>query len=353
MKILEYKPNLGSFSLGFETFDQNEVVEVVNLPKIAEYPYNRTHKQWFLSNLETIEHYKPKNSYDLAIFNPNIGEKIGRKGKLNFRITDICDCLRFLKREMPKFAIFTLDINVVPLLNVADDYIRDGFGQVSKDLLITELKNLGYEAYLVSLDEASYGIPMHRDVALYIATPKDFNMTFPVGLFKRFGSKRYAKYRTIADAISDLGVLGEWVPYKTAPQNVYQRNIRRGMDKTTWNFIAKNPTKDQRATINKIMQGARAASTPGVKKKSGYIRPKWNQICPPLDDRFYLVSSSNASIHPIENRPFTIREGMRLSGLPDNMSFDLKSPKKEIASLVSKAIAPAIGEVTAIALRSI
>lgn len=353
MKIFDYNPNLGTFSLGFESFSQNEVVEVVNLSKNAEFAYNKSHKQWFLSSNSQISTYEPENSFDLAIFNPDIGENIGRRGKSNFKIEDLKDCLQFLGREMPKFAIFTLNIDAIPLLNTSEEYVRDGFGQLSKDFLIAELQKLGYKAYLVALDEASYGIPTHRDVALYIATPNGFDMSFPHGLFTRYGRGEYNRFRTIADAIGDLGALGEWVPYLGAPQNTYQRHLRRGLDRITWNFMLKKLTEPQKKAISKIRQGSSASKTEGIRQKSGYVRPRWNRICPPLNEKFYMVSSKAPCIHPIANRPFTMREGMRISGLPDTISFDLKTSRPEMAKMITTAIAPAIGEVSAIALRSI
>ena len=68
---------------------------------------------------------------------------------------------------------------------------------------------------------------------------------------------------------------------------------------------------------------------------------------------FYLASSNGPSIHPIYDRPFTIREGCRLSGLPDNLSFDLKVSIKEVAKMIATAVPPAMGEIASIALRCI
>ena len=353
MRIFEYKPNLGSFSLGFEIFSQNEVVEVVNLRKNAEFPYNKTHKQWFLPNFEQIRDYIPQKDFDLAIFNPDIGEKIGRKGKNNFYMTDLDDCLAFIKRERPKFVIFTLNIDAIPLLNTADTYVRDGYNEVSKDYIIHSLQKMCYDVFLVAIDEANYGIPTHKRIALYIATPIGFDMKFPRGLFTRFGSNKTARFRTIADAIGDLGTMGEWVPYVSQPQNVYQRHLRCDMDKVTWHFMLNRMTHKQSVTIKDIRQGSKASKTPTVKQNVGYIRPRWDRICPTLDEKFYLTSSRAPSIHPIANRTFTIREGMRIMGLPDTLSFDLKISKPEVAKMVVNSISPIIGEATAIALRCI
>ena len=131
MKIFEYNPILGTFSMGLEFFSQNEVVEVLNLRKNSEFSYNKTHKQWFLPNFSDISSYITENSYDLAILNPQIGEKIGKRGRINFKIDDIQACLQFLERELPKFAIFTFNLDVIPLLNIGEEYVRDGFGQLS------------------------------------------------------------------------------------------------------------------------------------------------------------------------------------------------------------------------------
>lgn len=353
MKIFEYRPNCGSFSLGFETFSQNEVVEVLNLQKNAEFGYNKTHKQWFLPNFGSIATYEPQNSFDLAILNPNIGDNFARKGKNNFRKQDLLDCLQFLRRIKPKFAIFPLDINVVPLINTSKRYVRDANNQLSCDIIIESLQKMGYDAYLYPIDAANYGLPAHRQFAFYFATPKDFNLKLPKGLFNANGRGGYNKFRTIADALSDLDKLGEWVPYRADPQNVYQRLIRRGMNKVTWNFIPRKLTSKQKKTIARIPQGSNANRTEDVKQKSGYNRPLWNAVCRSLQADFYLASGKGPCIHPIYNRPFTIREGCRLSGLPDNLSFDLKTPVKEVAKMVATAVPPALGEIASIALRCI
>lgn len=353
MKIFEYKPNLGTLSLGLERFPQNEVVEVANLSKIASFSYNNTHKQWFLPNFSNISEYETENDYDLAILHPFLGEKIGRKGKSNFQTADLTDCLRFLEYERPEFAIITVDPNAVELLNCANSYVRDGFGEVSRDMVIDNLQKMGYKAHFVALDEASYGVPVHKYIAMYVATPNDFDMKFPIGLYNRYGRGKYNRYRTIADAIGDLEQIGEWVPYKSEPQNVYQRYIRRGMERITWNFHKRKLSADKKSVISHIPQGSNAKKTKNVDKKVGYVRPRWDRICPVLDEKFYTISSRGPSVHPLKDRPFTIREGMRIMGLPDNISFDLKDPYQEVARLVVNSVSPTIGEALAIALKAI
>lgn len=351
MKILEYRPNFGTLSAGFENFGKNEVVEALKLTNDAYYGYNRIHKQWFPVSFKSIANYNPKKSIDLAILNPVFGDMVGRKGKDNFFFYDFEECLNFLRENMPKFAIFQTEVDVIPLVNNAPDYVRDGFGQLSKDRVIYSLQKMGYKAHLVVLDEASYGIPLHRSFAFYVATPEDFDFRMPKPLYTATGKGSYSKFRTVQDAIGDLGKVGEWVEYKTQPQNVYQKLLREeNVQKVTWHH-APNIKSSTKKKITSIKQGSNNETSVAKGRSKGYNRAKWGDICRCMDASFYLVSSKGGdSVHPIQNRPFTIREGCRMHGLPDRLSFDLKTSRKSIAKMVHNSVAPAIGEILALGL---
>lgn len=350
MKILEYRPNFGTLSAGFENFKENEVTEVVKLTKDAYYGYNRIHKQWFPSSLASISTFKPKNHIDLAIFNPIFGDNIAKKGKTNFFFYDFQDCLNFLETNKPNFAIFQTEVDVIPLVDTAVDYVRDGFGQKSKDRIIYSLQKMGYKAYLVVLDEADYGIPLHRSFAFYIATPQDFDFRIARPLYTATGKGSYSKYRTVSEAICDLGTMGDWVEYASEP-NMYQKSLREAdVPRVTWHHTP-NIKKSTKEKIASIKQGSNNNTSVAKSRSKGYNRAKWDDVCRCMDTKFYLVSSKMGdSIHPIENRPFSIREGCRIHGLPDRLSFDLKTSRKSIAKMIHNSVAPAIGEVLALGL---
>ena len=350
MKILDYNPNFGTFSNGFEAFDENEVTDVVKLSKNGEYGYNRIHKQWFLHDFNPISTYEPKKKVDLAIMRPEFGENVGKRGKSNFFFYDFEACMTFLSENHPKFAIFQTELDVVPLVNNAEDYIRDGFGNVSKDRIIYKLQELGYKAHLVVLDEAEYGIPLHRSFAFYIATPYDFDFKFPAPLFTRTGMGNFRKFRTVRDAIGDLDEMGDWVSYRTDPQNLYQHYLRNEEQKVTWHH-PQNIKSSIKEKVSVIKQGSNNETLLAKNRSKGYNRAKWDQICRSMDDRFYLFSSSQGdSIHPLEDRPFTIREGCRIHGLPDQLSFELSTSKKHLAKMIHNSASPIIGKLFAIAL---
>ena len=346
MRILDYSPNFGTLSAGFENFSGVEVTDVVKLAKDAEYGYNSIHKQWALASFSPILTYEPEKNIDLAIFNPDFGENVGRKGASNFFFYDFQDCLDWLSDKMPKFAIFQTEPEAVRYINTAPEYVRDGFGQLSKDKIIYNLQQMGFKAHLLVLDEAEYGIPLHRKFAFYIATPEDFDLRVPRGLFTATGKGRYNKYRTVSDAIGDLDHMGEWVEYGSEAQNSYQKRLRNEKSgRVTWNFTGK-----LRSSVrDKIIQERDTRRDNKVQSK-GYNILQNDKIVDALDECFYLASSKKYSIHPKINRPLTIREGCRILGLPDELSFDLKTSKKSIARMLYRSVSPFIGEILGLSL---
>lgn len=354
MKILDYNPILGTLSAGFEHFPQNEVTDVVKLSKDAVFGYNSIHKNWFLSSIASISTYFPEEDVDLAIFYPEFGTNINRRGVSNFFYYDFQNCLDFLAAKKPKFAIIQTEPEAISHLNTAADPIRDGLGQLSYDKIIHSLTQMGYKAHFVVIDEASYGVPLHRSFVFYIATPQDFDLHVPRQLCTETGKGNYAKYRTVGEAIGDLNAMGDWVPYASEAQNHYQKKLRdEKRQKVTWNHPPKikNSVKQK---ITSIKAGSNNETKFPKARSKGFNRAKWDSVCRCMDNKFYLPTSSGGdSIHPIENRPFTIREGCRIHGLPDQLSFDLKVGRKKVADMVHKSPSPIVGEILAIALGAI
>lgn len=351
MKILDCEGNFGALSSGFEHFYRNEVVEAIKITKNGEYGYNSIHKTWIPRQKMSFSSLDGDLKADLAIFRPDIGENIARKGRKNFKFNDFQATLDFLGDFLPNFAIFQTEVDAIPYLNTADSYTRDGFGQLSKDIVINQLQSMGYKAHLLVLDEADYGLPIHRDFAFYIATPKDYNLGVPKPMYTATGRRGHKKYLTVRDAISDLGNLGEYVNYSSPAENSYQRIMRNENGKVTHNFIRFKLKERARKLIPTIVQGSNNETKKPNSRSKGYNRAKWDDIYRCSSPNFYLATDKIAdSLHPIANRPFTIREGCRLHGLPDQLTFDLKTPQKAIATMIHQSVSPAIGELLAITL---
>lgn len=354
MKILDCEGNFGCLSSGFENFSQNEVVEAIKIAKDAEYGYNSIHKSWIPRIKRTFNDVNADLKVDLAIFRPDIGENIARKGAKNFKFNDFQASLDFLADILPKFAIFQTEVDAIPFMNVADDYAKDGFGQVSKDTVVDQLQKMGYKAHLLVLDEADFGVPIHRDFAFYIAAPKDFTLQQPKPLYTATGRHGRKKYVTVRGAISDLGNLGEYVSYSSDAKNIFQMKMRNPNGKVTHNFMRFKLKSRARKLIPTIQQGSNNETKIPNSRSKGYNRAKWDDIYRCSSPNFYLATDKlGDSIHPIANRPFTIREGCRLHGLPDKLTFDLKTPQKSIAAMIHKSASPAIGELLAILLGAI
>ncbi|MBR3209086.1 MAG: DNA cytosine methyltransferase [Bacilli bacterium] len=351
MRILDYNPNFGTLSSGLEYFPKNEVVETIKLQKDAVFPYNSIHKQWFLPSAIKNFDYETDYNVDLAIFQPNFGGKVAKRSKSNFYFDDFQNCLNFLREFRPEFAIFQTELGAIELINTNNSYVRDGFNQLSKDRVIADLQKMQYKAYLVVIDEADYGIPLHRSFAFYVATPKDFDLRVPKPLFTHSGRGEYAKFRTVEDAIGDLGGLGEWVEYDCDAKNSYQRALRNSDGHVTWHFNHQNIKPSTKKKIASIKQGSNNETPIAKSRSKGYNRAKWDSVCRCMDEDFYLLSSKGGdSIHPIADRTFTIREGCRIHGLPDKLSFELSTSRRFIASMIHQSVAPAIGMMLGLSL---
>ena len=354
MKILDCEGNFGAISSGFEHFSQNEVVEAIKIAKEAEYGYNSIHKSWLPRKNKTLNSLDSDLDVDLAIFNPDVGENFAKKGRKNFRFDDFQASLNFINDLFPPFAIFQTEVESIPLLNISDNYVRDGFGQLSKDIVIDQLQQMGYDAYLFVFDEADYGIPIHRSFAFYVAAPKGWKLSRPKALYTSSGRRGYKKYLTVSDAISDLGNLGEYVSYSSPAKNMFQKMMRNDNGKVTHNFVRFKLKSRARKLIPTIQQGSNNETKIPKSRSKGYNRAKWDDIYRCSSPTFYLVTDKvGDGIHPIANRPFTIREGCRLHGLPDRLSFDLKTPQKKIATMIHESCSPAMGELLAIVLGAI
>ena len=354
MKILDCEGNFGCLSSGFENFSQNEVVEAIKIAKDGEYGYNSIHKNWIPRVKRSFSDVDSNLKVDLAIFRPEIGENIARKGAKNFSFNDFQASLDFLAEILPKFAIFQTEVDAIPFMNTAEDYVRDGFGQISKDTVVNQLQQMGYKAHLLVLDEADFGIPIHRDLAFYVATPNSYVLGRPKKLYTATGRHNYKKYVTVRGAISDLGNLGEYVNYSSEAKNMFQKKMRNSNGKVTHNFVRFKLKSRARKLIPTIQQGSNNETKVPNSRSKGYNRGKWDDIYRCSSPSFYLATDKiGDSIHPIANRPLTIREGCRLHGLPDKLTFDLKTSQKSIANMIHKSASPAIGELLAILLGSI
>lgn len=327
-KILDFDHGLGGLSNGMEIFGDFEVIGAPWLNEKTNLCYNLNHK-----NLFEIGVYDLHCDYDIALFNPYFGDNFLRRGSNNFDFSEINQVIDFLKSSQPDYAIISTKPEVVQYLGNVElpTYTADNWPVY--DYICFGLKDY-YRTFQFVIDGAEYGIPQHKKMNFYLCVHKkahsaDFSIPAKTHSIKK-------GFVTIQNAIGDI----EGNDY-----GVYSSNFidfcRQDKPRLTWHECKFEKQKQ----CSYIQEGGSAKTTKELTQKTGYIRPKYHKICPNLDFEFYKLSSKRASLHPIVNRPFTIREGARLFGLPDTYVWNNNLKKHEIALMIYNSISPIFGKV--------
>lgn len=203
------------------------------------------------------------------------------------------------------------------------------------EIIISELRKLGYYTNYKILEATDYGVPQIRKRLVVIATKKEIKDPFPIkthtieenpDLF----SVGLKKCPTLWEAISDLPVIearqgAEVQPYTNDPQNSYQEELRKG-SKELYNHKAMNHSPRLVERFSAMEWGHSTSDVPDhlkpLKRNSTEISDKVydqnNRRMYPHKPCHTVPASFYANfVHPFKNRNFTAREGARIQSFPD------------------------------------
>lgn len=174
---------------------------------------------------------------------------------------------------------------------------------------VAEAERLGYRIIGRILDAADYGVPQHRRRSIIIGSRiGDPGHCYPVPSHGA-GLK---PYRTVRDAIGDLGKPGEGddplhVVRDLTPQwAAYYRAVPHdGGDRFAVERVAPR-------LLHRCWRGRRAGTDTGA--RLWWDRPAVTIRTDPRPDKGRYV-------HPDQDRPISLRESARLQGFPDNFVF--------------------------------
>lgn len=328
LKIIDFDYGLGGFTCGLERW--TGLFEVIDAPWLNSknnLSYNLNHKNFFEQDCEIAD-----KKYDMAVFTPYFGENYTRRGSSNFSYENLNNVIFWIKENRPNFVVIVTSPDVVSFMsnNVELTYTADNWPVY--DLICHSLQD--YQVYQFVIDGAFYGVPQHYKKNFYLCFKKQialnkFNMP-------EMPYNRKKGFVTIEDAIGDI--VG--TDYSSKTSNFISL-CRVDNPRLTWH----EPNYKNQELCSFVKQGESAKNTAELHQKRGYNRPRYNKICPKLNNDFYLVSSKASSIHPVANRPFTIREGARLFGLPDTFVWNTSLSKKDVATLISNSTSPIFGVV--------
>lgn len=307
-QVIDFDSGCGGFSKGLEDSNFFEVVYNGSINKKNELCYNNIHKNSF-SILDT-----PPSKIDLAVFIPPISHKIIDSN--NF-LKIVNNFLAFITLHDIENLIFITNRNIIPYLHISDKIFYTNDDLPTRDIISCKLIELNYNLYNFILDGAGFGLPQHQFYNIYWAsksTDKNILIKNGFGFYKR-------PYRKVKNVLKDID----------------------DNTKLPWHI----PNYNYRKYCSLVKKGGRL----DLENKIGYIRLDENKIAPSLSYNFYTPSSSGPSIHPLFDRPLTIREGARLFGLSDDFIWHYKLSNLDVGVMIKNSFPPLISKLLANKIR--
>jgi DNA (cytosine-5)-methyltransferase 1 len=258
--------------------------------------------------------------------------------------------LRIVKGLKPRWLVME---NVAGLTSIAGGgiikEIEQGMGE------------LGYRVQWRILKAEEYGIPQERRRIFFIANREGHPIVFPDPTH----GPGLRPFVTIWDAISDLPALANGdkeVPttYASAPQNAYQRELRRRASRLI-NHSASRLSAINEERMRHIPAGGSWRDIPFNLLPAGMKRAKRSDHTkrygrPRKSDLSCTILTKcdvhwGAYIHPDQDRAITVREAARLQSFPD--TFEFQGSRTEQYIQVGNAVPPLLGRKVAEAIFSV
>ena len=338
IKVLDTFAGAGGFSLGFKMAGY-KIIGAIEQDEWAydTFKFNNSSAKVLKTDINALTDWDIKTEFcDLqpdvilggspcqgfSVCNKNNGDPKDPRNSL------FMDFIRIGKVLLPSIMILENVPNIVKAQTNSNKKVID--------IIVKELKNLGFYTYVDILDTANYGIPQLRKRLFIIASRKRLENPFPQPTHKLFSNENILNMDlnncpTLWDAISDLPSIearegGEEMKYTLKPRSNYQKLMRKNSSKV-FNHVAMKHTK---RVVNRFAAMAWGDSTANVPKDllpyersgNGKISTKIydqnNRRMHPHKPCHTITASFYANfVHPFKNRNFTAREGARIQSFPD------------------------------------
>ncbi len=249
-----------------------------------------------------------------------------RKGVHDSRGMLYKECLRIIKKKMPKVVVFE---NVKGLLS--SKYLD---GRNLADVIYEDLStigNIGYNVKYKLVNAADYGVPQNRQRVLFVGVRKDLGITFR---FPKEQSRDGLSLRNVLDVPENANDNVDW---GFSPQALDM--IRYIPEGGSWKDV---PYEHLSPRFQKIRNDMKKYHSPNF-----YRRFSRDEICGTITAS--AQPENCGIIHPTENRRYTIREVARIQTFPDTFRFISDTPKNITAmyKVIGNAVPVNLAEVFA------
>ncbi|WP_332944545.1 MULTISPECIES: DNA cytosine methyltransferase [unclassified Microcoleus] len=251
------------------------------------------------------------------------------------------DFIRIVDEIQPRFFIME---NVKGLLSAPirhRPHDRRGLGcpQLEPDemagaalqVILAEMKRIGYEVVYDLLNTADYGVPQCRERVIFIGYKSNDPVTLPLPTHSQKGTGKKPKWLTLREGLKDLvDPQPEFVPYSESRLK-YLRLLTAGQN---W--------RDLPSELKAAAMGGAYKSEGG--KVGFYRRLAWEKPSPTVTTSPHQKATDMC--HPDELRPLSVRECARIQTFPDEWVFhgSTTSKYRQIGNAVPVLLGKAIGE---------
>ena len=222
----------------------------------------------------------------------------------------VVQSIKMIQKIKPRFFVFE---NVPKFLNTVCE-APDGTPKAISQVITEELSDL-YSFVWRVINFRHYGSNSSRERTLVIGVYKSLaDNISPIDLFPH-----YREDKTIRQVIGDMRKL-DWGEFD--PQDFYHQF--RTYEERMLPMV--EHIKEGKSAFDNPPEYLPAHEENGelvlnVKKSnSKYTRRLWDEVCPTIHTRNDLLASQN-TIHPSENRVYSIRELMRLMAIPESFRW--------------------------------
>jgi DNA (cytosine-5)-methyltransferase 1 len=270
------------------------------------------------SELERWNIKEKGNELDVLIATPPCqGMSVANHKKRNElkRNSLVTESILLTKEIRPKFFIFE---NVRSFLTTkCSDF--DGTDKKIKDVI--ELNLAGqYHIYYQVLNFKDYGCPSSRTRTLVMGTRKDLKELTPLNVFPSLSKEKNLKETighlpslNIMGDISETDIYHNFKNYNPAMRN-WIRDLQQG--ESAFDNI------DHEKVPHKVIDGFIVYNT--NKNSDKYKRQCWSKVAPCIHTRNDILSSQN-TVHPVDDRVFSIREVMLMMSVPKSFNWSEKT----------------------------
>lgn len=316
----------GLKKLGYKCIATNEIIEkrlnIQKYNKICEYDSGYiagdiTQKEYQHKIYQELELWRRKHNIkkpNLVIATPPCqGMSVAnhkKKNELN-RNSLVVESIKITKDLQPDFFIYE---NVQSFLKTTCTD-SDGKLKTIKEAIDCNLAG-NYNILYKVINFKDYGSKSSRTRALVLGVNKNILGVSPYDFFP--DKQKSSNLKHVIGKLTPLKKMGEidrddfyhsFRKYKPEMRD-WIKNLKEGESA----FDNKNPKKRPHQIINgKIVQN---------KRKNGdkYTRCEWDKICPCIHTRNDILASQN-TIHPHDDRVFSIRELMRVMTIPNDFNW--------------------------------